>query len=90
MDRNTSFQCRHCGQDFDKYRDLFEHVQQHHPLVQTGGRDISTRDLNETLPILSCSKNNAQLNSTITGSDVIQIKTWMTFKTKMRLQMILL
>ena len=65
MDRNTSFQCRHCEQDFDQYRDLFEHVQQRHSLLQTVGHDVSTRDLNKTLPIPSTSENDSQLKSTL-------------------------
>ena len=60
VDNRQSFQCRHCRQAFEQYRDLFDHVQQNHPLVQSGGRDVSTQNLNKTLSPGSTRKSDVQ------------------------------
>ena len=67
QDRQMSFQCRHCDENFLQYSDLIEHIDRNHPLNQYGGRDIARRDLNKTTPIQSTSKSEMQLIHVETG-----------------------
>ena len=38
----STFTCRHCHNEFESYQQLVNHIEQHHPLNQEGGRQETT------------------------------------------------